>query len=242
MIRFPGPLRWEVDPPIGDPLPPPPPGYVTPEELTARIQQHNQDPDDQKWGSVEDLKDQAKESNLDDITHFLGPIRAVVLFYGGRMRQGDVAHCCELSIARRAIEGFRLIVCVVDIVHGLNHDISRGVAFFVWDQVKGGRVAASGVPPPQCETFAILRWADMGWHSRTNPVPLRSAFELWGRHDLTPREQRQVHTSNVLPIYAIAFEILSAIYGIANWPEHPDLISRHAWLSAPSIWITEQFR
>ena len=59
-IRLPGPLRWEVGPPIGDPLPPPPSGYVTPEELTARIQQHNQDPDDQKWGSVEDLKDQVK--------------------------------------------------------------------------------------------------------------------------------------------------------------------------------------
>ena len=98
------------------------------------------------------------------------------------------------------------------------------------------------VRPPPCEMFAISRWADMGWHCRTNPAPLRSAFELWGRHDLTPREQRQVRTSNVLLIYAIAFAILSAIYGIANWTEHPDLISRHACLSAPSIWITEHVR
>ena len=82
----------------------------------------------------------------------------------------------------------------------------------------------------------------MGWHNRTNPVPLRSAFELWGRHGLTPREQRQVRTSNVLLIYAIAFATPSAICGIANWTEHPNLISRHAWLSAPSIWITEQLR
>ena len=73
------------------------------------------------------------------------------------------------------------------------------------------------VRPPPCEMFAISRWADMGWHCRTNPAPLRSAFELWGRHDLTPREQRQVRTSNVLLIYAIAFVILPAIYGIANW-------------------------
>ena len=57
---------------------------------------------------------------------------------------------------------------------------------------------------------------------------------------MTPREQRQVRTSDVLLIYAIAFVILSAIYVIANWTEHPDLISRHAWLSASSIWITEQ--
>ena len=46
-IRLAGPLRFEEDPPMGAPLPPPPLGYVTPEELTARIQQHNQDPDDQ---------------------------------------------------------------------------------------------------------------------------------------------------------------------------------------------------
>ena len=65
---------------------------------------------------------------------------------------------------------------------------------------------------------------------------------MWGRHDLTPKEERQVRTSNVLLIYAIAFATLSAIYGIANWTEHPDLITRHAWLAAPSIWITEQIR
>ena len=55
-----------------------------------------------------------------------------------------MAHFCELSKARRAIEGFRLIVCVVDLVHGPNHDISRGAAILFWDQVKGGRVAATG--------------------------------------------------------------------------------------------------
>ena len=93
-----------------------------------------------------------------------------------------------------------------------------------------------------CGTFAISRWADGGWHNRTNPVPLRSAYELWGRHDLTPKEQRQVRTSNVLLIYAIAFATLSAIYGIANWTEHPDLMTKHAWLADPSIWITEQIR
>ena len=42
MIRFAGPLLWETNLPIG-PLPPPPPGYVTSEELAARIQLPNQD-------------------------------------------------------------------------------------------------------------------------------------------------------------------------------------------------------
>ena len=119
--------------------------------------------------------------------------------------------------------------------------ISSAEEHFFWDQVKGGRVAATGAAPP-CETFAISRWADEGWHDRTHPVPLRSAYALWGRHDLTPKEQRQVRTSNVLLIYAIAFATLSAIYGIASWTEHPDLITRHEWLSAPSIWLLEQIR
>ncbi len=109
----------------------PPLGYVTTEDLANRSQIPNQDPDDQKWGSVADLREQARSSdNIKDITPFLGPIRAIVLFYCGRRRQGDVAHFCELSIARRAVEGFRLVVCVVDIVHGPKHDIYRGGAFF----------------------------------------------------------------------------------------------------------------
>ena len=46
----------------------------------------------------------------------------------------------------------------------------------------------------------------------------------------------------MLLVYAIAFATLSAVYGIANWTEHPDLLTRHALLSAPSIWIAEQTR
>ena len=70
---------------------------------------------------------------------FLGSISALVLFYGGRRRQGDVAFFCELSIGRREVEeGFKLIVCVLDLGHELNHDISRGADIF-WEQVKGGR-------------------------------------------------------------------------------------------------------
>ena len=117
------------DLPLGAILPPASPGYVTPEESTAMIQHHNQAQDDPSWGTVEDLKRQAEESDISDITPFLGPIRAIVLFYGGKRKQGDVAHFCELRVARRAVEGFRLAVCVVDIVHGAKHDISRGAAF-----------------------------------------------------------------------------------------------------------------
>ena len=71
---------------------------------------------------------------------------------------------------------------------------------------------------------------------------LRSAFALWGRHDLTPKEQRQVRTANVLFVYVIVVATLSSVYGIAKWTEHPDLITRHVWFSARSIWLTEQTR
>ena len=107
--------------------------------------------------------------------------------------------------------------------------------------MKSGRVAATGAAP-FWDFFAIAMWADMGWHCTTSPVPLRSAFALWGRHDLTPQEQRQVRTSNVFFVYTIVFATFSAAFGIANWTEHPDLISRHALLAAPSIWIPEQVR
>ena len=104
----------------------------------------------------------------------------------------------------------------------------------IWKSCSDGR--------PCCEILAIARWADMGWHCRSSPVLFRSAFAFWGRHDLTPKEQRQVRTANVLLVYAIAFASLSSVYGISNWAEHPDVITRHAWLSAPSIRITEQTR
>ena len=46
--------------------------------------------------------------------------------------KGDVAHFCELRVATKVVEGFRLAVCVVDVVHGPNLDISRrGGTFFL---------------------------------------------------------------------------------------------------------------
>ena len=99
-------------------------------------------------------------------------MRAIVLFYGARRRQGDVGHFCDLRVGRCAVEGFRLAVCVVDIVHGPKHDISRGAGNFFWIQINYGRVAATRAALP-CETLAIARWADMGWHCRSSHVPPR---------------------------------------------------------------------
>ena len=115
--------------PPGAVLPLAPLGYITPEELAAMNQQHNQEQDDIKWGTVEDLRHQAQQSDMKDITSFLGPIRAIVFFYGGRRRKGDVAYFYEMRVAKCAIQGFRIAVCVVSIVHGpKKHDTSRGAA------------------------------------------------------------------------------------------------------------------
>ena len=65
-----GPLRWPQQLPAGAVLPPLPPGYVTPEELRARMQQRNEDQDDPSWGTVEDLKTEPEASDIGDITPF----------------------------------------------------------------------------------------------------------------------------------------------------------------------------
>ena len=62
--RLTGPLRWTEEFPAVASLPPAPPGYATPEELRARIQQRNEDKDDPSWGTVEDLKTEAAESDI----------------------------------------------------------------------------------------------------------------------------------------------------------------------------------
>jgi hypothetical protein len=58
--------------------------------------------------------------------------------------------------------------------------------------------------------------------------------------DLTPREQRQIRTANVLLMYAIAFATRATFYGVHMWLEHPDLTQKHFQVGAASIWLLEQ--
>ena len=67
--RLIGPLKWLEEFPAGAILPSSP-GYVTPEELKARIQQRNVDNDDPSWGTVEDLKTEVAKSDIGDMTPF----------------------------------------------------------------------------------------------------------------------------------------------------------------------------
>ena len=68
--RLIGPLRWAQDLPAGSILRSPLPGYVTPEELRAMIQQRNENQDGPSWGTVEDLKTKVAESDIGDIAQF----------------------------------------------------------------------------------------------------------------------------------------------------------------------------
>ena len=120
-----------------------------------------------------------------------------LVLYGERRRQGDVAHFCDKRAASVALQGFQLAVCVVDIAHGAQHDISRGATDFWIPLIRQGRIVAIGAAPP-CEIWAIARWADGGWHQRDNPVFLKAEPCLWGKKELTQREHRQIRTANVL--------------------------------------------
>ena len=88
-LKLNGALRWPQSLPPGAVLPPASLGYITLEDFAAMNQQHNQEQDDTKWGTVEDLRHQAQQLDIKDITPFLGSIRALVLFYCGRRRKGD---------------------------------------------------------------------------------------------------------------------------------------------------------
>ena len=45
-------------------------------------------------------------------------------------KETDVAHSCELRVAKCVLKEFRIAVCVVNIVYKPKHDISRGAADF----------------------------------------------------------------------------------------------------------------
>ena len=237
---IPGPSGWRLPlVPVGTVLPPALPGYITPEELAALHQDPPDDPALADYASPQAIRQHPSTAQIADITLYLGTFRAILLFCGGRRRPGDVAHFCELRIASVAFQNIKFAICVVDIVHGAQHDISRGATGFWITLIRQGRVVAIGAAPP-CETWAIARWADKGWHDRSNPVPLRAEGCFWGRTDLTPREQRQIRTANVLLVYAIAFTTPAIFYGVHMWLEHPDLTQRHFHVGAASIWLIEQ--
>ena len=54
-----------------------------------------------------------------------------------------MARFAELGASRCKARHLQLLVCVVDIVHGSEHDISRGATAFWELQIGAGRVAAS---------------------------------------------------------------------------------------------------
>lgn len=95
--------------------------------------------------------------------------------------------------------------------------------------------------------FLLLSSCDsqVSWYGmalQNQPSTTKISFRFLGQTWSHTKRPRQVRTSNVVVVYAIVFETLSSVYGIANLTEHPNLISRHAWFAAPFIWIMEQVR
>ena len=92
------------------------------------------DPDDAadhpRQGSIQSIRDYPSTQSIADITPYPGPVRILLCLYGSRHRLGYVAHFCEQRAASVALRGFQLAVCVVDIIHGAAHDISRGATEF----------------------------------------------------------------------------------------------------------------
>ena len=99
------------------------PGYITPEELAALQQGPPDEPALADYTSPQAIRLHLFIALIADIAPYLGPVRAILLFYGCRRRPGDVAHFCEQRVASVALQNIKLAVCVVDIVHGAPHDI-----------------------------------------------------------------------------------------------------------------------
>ena len=138
--RIPGPLpaplpRAQLRP-YNEDLPPAPRGYLTPEEVENIEPNPDHLPPSESYGSLSDMRriiaDKDMQHNLHDITPHLGPLRVALLLYGGRRREGDIAQFIEQTVCSSQLVGIQVKVCVIDVVHGSEHDISRGATIF-WE-------------------------------------------------------------------------------------------------------------
>ena len=100
----------------------------------------------------------------------LGAQSAFLIAFGGRRRSGDIVHCLEAYIDKRSWK-VRPAVCVLDLVHGREHDAARGAAVGWCNATATGMVIATFASPP-CETFAISRHNSEG---DSSVVPVRSS-------------------------------------------------------------------
>ena len=112
----------------------------------------------------------------------LGPQRAILIAFGGRRRQGDIVWHLERMVAAHTWGGTAPVICVLDLVHGQQHDAARGAARAWINAVLAGMVVGIFVSPP-CETWSIARFNEEG---DLHVKPVRSQICLGASSTLGP--------------------------------------------------------
>ena len=154
--------------------------------------------------------------------------------YSGRRREGD------LQTALEAVElppGTLMSVLSVDImVGGERCNLMSITAQDLWLRVvREGLALGTGAGPP-CESWSIAR--EQALENGNGPRPIRSADELWGRLDLTKKENLQISVGNTLLTFSLLICFLQARLGLFSFLEHPEEPQqyRRGAEHAASIW------
>ena len=165
----------------------------------------------------------------------LGAQRAFPIAFEGRRRSGDIVHCLEAYIEQCSWK-VRPIVCVLNLVHGPEHDAAHGAAVAWCNATATGMVIATFASPP-CETFAISRHNVDG---DSSVVPVRSSDCLWGLPRLSRRQLQQVTIGSFFLLVSFALLTIAAFSGARGFLGHHTFLKRHTELHAASIWRIPQ--
>ena len=153
-----------------------------------------------------------------------------VHLYSGRRRDGDL----QAQLESLDWEGQLppLVVSLDVMVDASNCDMMCAAHRDLWlGHALAGRIAG-GLGGPPCETFSSARFNILE-NTRRAPRPVRTLQDLWGMAGLTLKEERQVHTANVLLTFSLLLQLV--LWGQGRWytnehPKEPDNQSH------PSIW------
>ena len=153
-----------------------------------------------------------------------------VHLYSGRRRHGDLQDQLESLTWEGQLPP--IVVSLDMMVDASQCDMMVPQHRATWlDHALAGRIAG-GLGGPPCETFSSARFNDL-LDSPQAPRPVRTLEDLWGKEGLTMREERQVHTANVLLTFSLLLQLV--LWGQGRWyvNEHPKEPDNPSY---PSIW------
>ena len=206
-------------------VPMPPAGFVNRQKGTEAVRLQRCDAAKHELPPVRPLND------VCSIPATLGPQRAILVAFGGRRREGDIIDSLQSFVASNDFKHVPTI-CVLDLVHGEEHDAARGAATAWCRAILAGMVIGVFCSPP-CETWSIARHNAL---TDSRVVPVRSAQHPWGLHRLTKSQTSQVTVGSFLLLVSIALITLSIFQGGCAMLEHPAFIQWHLEKDAASIW------